>query len=131
MCGLSNGIGVTTTLISLIANASPQDQAIATACSYLFRSLGSIVGLSLSSTVVQQSLRIQLRDRLRSGKDADQIVRRVRESLDYIKTLDPEVKEMVRQSYGSAVRAGYGLVLGIVAFAMLSSCNYPLSCLKP
>ncbi len=37
IAGFSNGIGVTTTLIGLIANASSQDQAIATACSYLFR----------------------------------------------------------------------------------------------
>lgn len=37
VAGLSNGIGVTTTLISLIANVSPKDQALATASSYLFR----------------------------------------------------------------------------------------------
>ena len=124
MCGFANGIGVTTSLIGLIANASPEDQAVATACSYLFRSLGSVVGLSLSATVVQQSLRNQLRDRLESGKDADQIMQEVRESLDYIKTLEPGVREIVRQCYGSATRAGFGLMLGIVAFAMLSSCKW-------
>lgn len=127
ICGFSNGIGVTTSLIALIANASPQDQAVATACSYLFRSLGSVVGLSLSATVVQQTLRNQLRDRLKSGKEADTIVKRVRESLDYIKMLDPEVRETVRQCYGSATRAGFGLMLGIVAFATLSSCKLPLT----
>ena len=37
VAGFSNGVGVTTTLISLIANVPPKDQAIATACSYLFR----------------------------------------------------------------------------------------------
>lgn len=126
VCGFSNGIGVTTSLIALIANASPADQAVATACSYLFRSLGSVVGLSLSATVVQQSLRIQLRDRLKSGKDAEHIVNRVRQSLDYIKTLDPEAREIVRQCYGTATRAGFALMLGIVACAMLSSCRYSL-----
>lgn len=128
MCGFSNGIGVTTSLIALIANAPQQDQAVATACSYLFRSLGSVVGLSISATVVQQSLRNQLQNRLKSGKDADHIVKRVRESLDYIETLEPEVREAVRQSYGSAIRAGFGLMLCIVAFAMLSSCEYLLFC---
>ena len=126
ICGFSNGIGVTTSLIALISNASPADQAVATACSYLFRSLGSVVGLSVSATVVQQSLRIQLRDRLKSGKDADHIVNRVRQSLDYIKTLDPEVREIVRLCYGAATRAGFELMLGIVACAMLSSCREPL-----
>lgn len=123
MGGFSNGIGVTTSLIGLIANASIEDQAVATACSYLFRSLGSVVGLSLSATVVQQSLRTQLRDRLNSGKDADKIVKRVRESLEFAKTLDPDVQEIVRHCYGIATRNGFVLMLCIVSFAMLSSCK--------
>lgn len=121
MCGFGNGIGVTTSLIGLIANASPKDQAIATACSYLFRSLGSVVGLSVSATVVQQSLRMQLQERLKSSADAEDIVKRVRESLDYLKLLDPTTREIVRQCYGTATRAGFGLMLGIVSFAALSS----------
>ena len=122
--GFGNGIGVTTSLIGLIANASPADQAVATACSYLFRSLGSVVGLSLSATVVQQSLRNQLGEKL-GGKDAEEVVRRVRESLDFIRGLEPEVREVVRACYGAATRQGFGLMLGIVSFAMLSSCERP------
>lgn len=122
--GFANGIGVTTSLIGLIANASAEDQAVATACSYLFRSLGSVVGLALTATVVQQTLRAQLRDRLESGKDADQIVKRVRESLDYVKTLEPEVREVVRQCYGKATRNGFSFILGFMAFAALSSCRW-------
>ena len=81
------------------------------------------MGLSISSTVVQQSLRNQLRDRLSSGKDADEIVRRVRQSLDYVKTLDPAIRALVRQSYESATQTGFGLMLGIVALSMISSCE--------
>lgn len=136
-----HGIGVTTSLISLIANAAPKDQAITTACSYLFRylslsksynsslinffghsSLGSVVGLSLSATVIQQSLRIQLRDRLSHGEDVGRIVQKVRESLEYIKTLEPETREIVRLCYGIATTNGFGFMLGVVSFAMLSSC---------
>lgn len=123
ICGFSNGVGVTTSLIALIANASPADQAIATACSYLFRSLGSVIGLSLTATVVQQSLRTQLRERLQSDSDAEETVKRVRESLDYIKTLGPEKREIIRHCYGQATRGAFGLVIGMTAFAMLSSCK--------
>ncbi|KAL9593502.1 MAG: hypothetical protein Q9179_005848 [Wetmoreana sp. 5 TL-2023] len=119
--GLGNGIGVTSSLIGLISNAAQADQAVATACSYLFRSLGSIVGLSLSATVVQQSLRNQLQDRLNSGKDADKIVQRVRQSLDYIRTLPPDVKQVVRECYSNATRDGFGLMLGFVFFSMLTA----------
>ena len=125
LAGFGNGIGVTSTLIGLISNAAQADQAVATACSYLFRSLGSIVGLSLAATVVQQSLRNELQDRLSSGKDAEEIVQKVRQSLDFIRTLSPEVRQVVRQCYSHATRNGFGLMLGIVFFSMLSACENP------
>ena len=120
----SNGIGVTTSLIALIANAAHEDQAIATACSYLFRSLGSVVGISLTATVVQQSLRGQLQDKLGNSDDAATIVERVRESLDYLETLDPATREIVRQCYGHATSAGFALMIFIAAFSAISSCRY-------
>ncbi|CAO1596397.1 hypothetical protein XANCAGTX0491_000246 [Xanthoria calcicola] len=121
LSGVGSGIGVTSSLIGLIANAAQADQAVATACSYLFRSLGSIIGLSLAATVVQQSLRNQLQDHLSSGKDAEEIAQKVRQSLEFIKTLRPEVKEVVRQCYSHATRDGFGLMLSIVFFSMLSA----------
>lgn len=124
--GYCLGIGTTTTLIGLIANAAPEDQAVATACSYLFRSLGSVVILALSASVIQQSLRSQLQEQLSSGKDADEIVRRVRESLDYVKTLNPTVQEAVRQCYASSTRNGFVFMFGIACCGMVSSCK---SCL--
>lgn len=121
LCGLGNGIGVTTTLIALISNAPPEDQAVTTACSYLFRSLGSVIGISLSATVVQQSLRYHLIEDLGSGAEAEKIVQRVRRSLDYIRTLDPGVRDIVRRCYGHAARDGFALMIGIGFFALVSS----------
>ncbi|KAI9682042.1 MAG: hypothetical protein M1817_000096 [Caeruleum heppii] len=122
VCGFSNGIGVTTSLIALISNASYADQAVATACSYLFRSLGSAVGVSLTASVVQQFLRAHLRDALGgNGAEADEIVQKVRRSLDYIQTLEPGVRELVRDCYESATRAGLVLNLGLVSGAMFSA----------
>ena len=83
------GSGMTTSLISLIANAGQTDQAIATAgnqslsylmfnlteiyaVSYLFRSLGSVIGLSIASTLIQDTLRSTLYKRL-SGADVDKV----------------------------------------------------------
>ena len=125
--GLGNGVGVTTSLIGLIVNAAPEDQAIATACSYLFRSLGSVVGISVAATVVQQSLRMQLEARLGNGEDAESIVKRVRESLDYVKSLSPEVQAVVRQCYGIATRHSFILLIGLAFCAAISSCKLPLA----
>lgn len=121
MCAFGNGTGVTTSLIGIISNAAPEDQAVATACSYLFRSLGSVIGISLEMTVVNQVLRTQLELRLGSGKDAEKIVKGVRRSLEYIKTLDPEIAMTVRECYGIATRDGFALMVLIVLGSAVSA----------
>ncbi|KAI9888023.1 MAG: hypothetical protein M1823_000144 [Watsoniomyces obsoletus] len=112
ICGFGNGI---------VARASTADQAVATACSYLFRSLGSVLGLAISATVVQQSLRTHLRAALSNGSEADKIIEHARQSLDYIKTLDPVTRDVVRHCYGAATRAGFFLNACFVAGAALSA----------
>ena len=104
-----------------VANAAPEDQAVTTACSYLFRSLGSVVGIALGSTIIQQSLRSNLKDALGSGKEAEEIVQKVRRSLDAIKSLDPKVMQVVRDCYQHAVTNGFALMVGIVFLAIVSS----------
>lgn len=99
---LGGSISITTTLIAIIANAPPEETAVAVACSYLFRSLGSTIGISLSTAVLQQVLRMQLTARLNDGGQAADIEEHVRQSLDYIWTLPPAVADIVRDCYAVA-----------------------------
>lgn len=121
LCAFGNGIGVTSTLIALISNAKHDDQAVATACSYLFRSLGSTTGVSLTSSAANQVLRSSLETKLGSGKDAAVIVEGVRRTLAYIKTLEPETRSLVRSAYGVSTRAAYGVDVGLVVGAALAA----------
>lgn len=84
------GGSLTSTLVALIANAGHENQAVATAgpsisavvsgtmltrqftVSYLFRSLGGVVVLSLSMTLTQETLRRHLRERL-TGADVEEV----------------------------------------------------------
>ncbi|KAJ6479889.1 member of the major facilitator superfamily [Mycena vitilis] len=104
LAAIGNGTGVTTSLIAIISNAGPADQAMATAASYLFRSLGSVIGLSVGSTLLQLSLRTSLRKALTDDIDVEEIIRRVRESLTYIDELDAVTAAIVRVAYEHAVR---------------------------
>ena len=122
MSALGGGSAITTTLINVIANADAKDQAIATACTYLFRSLGSVVGVSLAATVVQQRLRIGLSERLKSGEEADRIVEGVRQSLDFIEGLEPGVRKVVRHCYQLATNAAFGMSVVIVCMAVVCAC---------
>lgn len=121
ICGFSNGIGVTSTLIGLIANAGRENIAVATACSYLFRSLGSVFGVSISATAFNQALRAQLRDRLGSGKDAEKIAERVRQSLEYLKELAPDIRSTVRQSYAKSASVAFSVQIVLVFGAALAA----------
>ncbi|KAL3426005.1 multidrug resistance protein fnx1 (MFS multidrug transporter) [Phlyctema vagabunda] len=118
---IGGGVTITTTLINVIANAAAKDQAVATACTYLFRSLGSVVGISLGGTVVQQTLRSELSRSLKSGHRADEIIERVRQSLDYINELDPKTQLLVRVCYRKAETAAFGLAVAITLGAVVSS----------
>uniref|UniRef100_A0A0W0FKX4 Putative member of the major facilitator superfamily n=1 Tax=Moniliophthora roreri TaxID=221103 RepID=A0A0W0FKX4_MONRR len=118
--GFGNGGGITTSLIALISNAGPEDQAIATAVSYLFRSLGSVVGLSIGSTILQDSLRNTLRREL-TGQDVNEIVRRVRESLKYLDELDSQTKTVVKGSYESSIHITMWFSIGLAICAFSSS----------
>lgn len=137
VCGFSNGIGVTSSLIALstyqlrllarctndppVSNAKREDQAVATACSYLFRSLGSTIGVSLSSTVANQMLRRHLQSELRHGKDVDKVIEGVRRNLGFIKTLEPAVRTIVRHCYELSIRSAFTLEIGLVAGAAISA----------
>ncbi|KAI5297783.1 hypothetical protein KEM55_004244 [Ascosphaera atra] len=121
IASFGGGISVTTTLIGLISNASPEDQAVVTACSYLFRTTGSVIGLATASTIVQQSLRYKLQKALHDNADIGSIVTGVRQSLEFINELSPATREIVRRAYGGAVALGFGGMVGIAVVALGSA----------
>jgi predicted MFS family arabinose efflux permease len=125
IAAFGNGVGVTSTLIGLIANASHDDQAIATACSYLFRSLGSVFGISMSATVANQALRNNLAKELPKlglpEKKAADIADGVRQSLTYLRRLEPDVRALVVDCYAKSTTAAFVLQVGLLAGAAISA----------
>ncbi|KAM5540180.1 hypothetical protein V8D89_006320, partial [Ganoderma adspersum] len=117
---LGIGAGITSTLVALVANAGPEDQAVATAVSYLFRSLGSVVGLSVGTTLTNDVVRNTLRKRL-SGDDVEEIIRRVRESLAYMNQLEPAVRAKVVLSYQDGLQAAFWFSAVLCAVTLVTS----------
>ncbi|KAI8671380.1 MFS domain-containing protein [Fusarium keratoplasticum] len=118
---LGAGCGITTTLVGLLANAAVEDTAVVVACSYLFRSLGSSIGISTGSAVLQQVLRTQLASRLPNGDEAREIEENVRQSLDYIKELPPHLAAQVRSSYQVATLGALALITIYLAVSFLTA----------
>ncbi|KAI1202699.1 major facilitator superfamily domain-containing protein [Nemania serpens] len=116
-----SSISITTTLIAIIANAAPEDAAVAVACSYLFRSLGTTLGISISTATLQQMLRVSLAQELGGADRAREIEEQVRLSLDYIRRLDPDVAIIVRRCYAIATQWAFVPVAAFSILAILSS----------
>lgn len=91
------------------------------ACSYLFRSLGLSIGVSVMSAVMQQALRTQLAAKLGDGDEALRIGERVRESLDYIGQLEPQLADVVRKSYRFGVAAVFMSNAIFLVFALVAA----------
>lgn len=113
------GITLTASLIAIISNVSAADQAVATACSFLFRSLGAAVGVSLVGTLIQNVLRMRLRASL-EPQEADQIIAGIAQSLEFIKDLPPSLGAIVRDCYSAGIQAGFAMCVALLAMSSLS-----------
>ena len=89
---------------------------------FLFRALGSAMGISFSGTIVQKALQTNLERALRSGPSTDAIVKGVRESLEYIKRLELDVQRVVRIEYGASVRMAFAFQTVLFFVAFFASC---------
>ena len=126
LCGIGNGVVLTTTISALLANISMTDQAVVTACAWLFRALGCAIGLTVASSIVQQVLRAELAGHIDAG-DTENFLEEVQKSFDFIKTLAPEDAAFVRASYEEAIRMGW---IFIVAFFVLALSSGGVFCIN-
>jgi MFS family permease len=94
---------ITSTLIAVIACVSKADVAVATGITYLFRTTGQVLGVSLSGTLLQSILLSKLRQRIH-GPNAEEFISRIRHSTDVVKSLDPTLRKAATESYADALR---------------------------
>ncbi|KZP24647.1 vacuolar amino acid permease [Athelia psychrophila] len=104
---------ITTTLIAMIAGVAREDMAVATGVTYLFRTTGQVLGVSLSGTVLQAVLQKKLQERI-TGPGAAQIIESIRHSTEVVRTLEPHLKQAAIASYADALR---------VVFICQAACN--------
>lgn len=123
LAGTATGAGsaITTTLVALLSNSSTADTAVVVASSYLFRSLGSAIGISVSSAVLQQVLRSELAARLGGGEAAREVEEAVRKDLGAIRDLPVAVARQVRDGYRMALGAAAGPSVLVCALAVVAT----------
>ena len=120
-----SGVGysgmLTITLLALISAVDHKHQAVITSASYAFRSTGSAIGITIASAVFQNILKIELWGRFGDRDGAAEIIGRLRDSLDEIKTLPPSWKAGVMDVYMDALRGVFLTILGLAVLGLLVS----------
>lgn len=94
---------ITTTLIAMIASVRKDDMAVATGITYLFRTTGQVLGVSLGGAVLQSVLLQNLRARI-TGPGAAELIDSIRHSTSIIPDLEPALGGAAVDSYAGALR---------------------------
>ncbi|KAN0097740.1 Major facilitator superfamily domain containing protein [Tylopilus felleus] len=94
---------ITTTLIAMIASVYKEDMAVATGITYLFRTTGQVLGVSLSGALLQSVLLDQLKKRI-TGPGSSDIIEEIRHSISSIPDLAPSHRKAAIESYATALR---------------------------
>jgi MFS family permease len=114
---IGQGLYFPTVTIATLAVNSLDDQAVVVTTLGLLRSLGSIMGVAVSSWIFQNSLSIYLEKEVRAPEGVKRrVIREVRRSVGAIKHLEPELKATVTRAYAESLRWTFaqGLVWAVV-----------------
>ncbi|KAJ7321565.1 MFS general substrate transporter [Mycena albidolilacea] len=111
---------MTITLSALIASVPPNEIPLATGLSYLFRTTGEVLGVSLSAALTQTLLVRELHIRIVSD-GADEIIAKILASTEYILTLPSMLQEKAAASWMYALHTVFQCQM-VVAICVSSLC---------
>ncbi|KAL1627967.1 hypothetical protein SLS56_006110 [Neofusicoccum ribis] len=122
---VSTGLGLSFPAASLavLATSTKEDQAVMTSTLSLFRSLGAVFGVAISSLIVQNALSIDL-EKYVTGPEKEEIILRVRKSVRAIFDLTKEHRIEVIHAYEHSLR--YVFASAIVLFVIVNALLIPI-----
>ncbi|BEJ10924.1 hypothetical protein CspHIS471_0103460 [Cutaneotrichosporon sp. HIS471] len=116
----SLGAVTTLTIVALIADIGREHVAVATSLSYMFRTTGQVLGVSLSGALTQAVLQRELERRI-TGPGAQKIITKIRESSDSIRGLPPVQQAAAIASYQKALHAVFICAIIASTIGVISS----------
>lgn len=117
--GFGNAVVLQTTLICLLASIDSSALAVGTGFTQLFRGVGQVLGVAVSSAFFQSILDKQLREQI-TGEGAAELILRIRHSTKLVASLDPHNQRIARDSYAAALRSVflYAAACSLVSFVL-------------
>jgi hypothetical protein len=123
---LGQGFSYPSTSLAVLATSHQDDLAVATSVLILFRSLGTVMGVSISSLVVQNSLFHYL-DVFVGGSNREEVIRMARKSVSIIASLPRQSQLEVVAAYAAALRLAFicAAVTSTIAFLLVVRIRLP------
>ncbi|KAJ5952360.1 Major facilitator superfamily domain general substrate transporter [Penicillium vulpinum] len=123
---LGQGFSFPCLMVSILAASEKQDQAVATTTLGLWRNLGAVMGVAVSSWIFQNSLLYQLDNNV-TGIDKEHIIALVRKSVHAIAHLDPIHRQQVTTSYCAALQLTFlsAAFWGVIVLMFLGRVQLP------
>lgn len=123
---VANGLQYTTTAVAVLATSAHDEQAIIVSTLFIWRSIGTVLGVALSSVVVQNALLRYLHIFVH-GLRKDEVIALVRASVEAIAKLDQPYREQVVQSYEAALRLAFGscLIAAVISALLVLPIKLP------
>ncbi|KAG1819841.1 major facilitator superfamily domain-containing protein [Suillus subaureus] len=106
--GFGNAVVLQTNLVALLAHLPESAMAVGTGFGQVFRGMGQVGGVAISSALFQYKLDYELRSRIH-GDGAAEIVSQIRHSTTLVGGLPPDLQRAARESYAISLRAVFTL----------------------
>ncbi|KAJ7932806.1 vacuolar amino acid permease [Mycena leptocephala] len=104
--GFGNAVVLQTMLIALLANLPESHMAVGTGFGQLFRGIGQVGGVAISSAIFQSRLDTELRRRIHTP-NAEELIMKIRRNTGFVRELMPEQQRDARDSYSIALKTVY------------------------
>ncbi|KII86665.1 hypothetical protein PLICRDRAFT_263856 [Plicaturopsis crispa FD-325 SS-3] len=114
--GFGNAVILQTMLIALLAHLPEAHMAVGTGFGQLFRGIGQVGGVAVSSAVFQSVLDRELRQRIQAP-NADEIIKQIRHSATFIARLPPDLQQAAKDSYSVGLRGVFIMAACSTLFA--------------
>lgn len=120
---VGQGLSFPATSLAVLATSTQEDQAVMTSTLILWRSLGVVMGVSLSSVILQNALTAYL-EQLVTGADKADVILRVRKNVHAIHELGAAQQSQVIDAYGRSLRVTF--ISAIAAFVVVNVLLLPV-----
>lgn len=118
---LGQGVIYPAILFTTLASFDHSEHAVSASTVYLIRSLGSVWGVAITATIVQNTLTWRLPSVLADIPNKEQIIDNIRHSVTALETLPPDIQLKARLVYYEGIRLSFAASTGIAGLAIVAS----------